>query len=399
MVRQMIKVCMVGYFYFNDTRVRRYVDTLIKAGIAVDILCLQGTDNQTPDKIKGFNLFTVPIPLLPKNLAGYALEYCLTFFLLSYQLLRLFIKNHYDVIHVHNMPDFLVFTAFIPKILGAKLLLDIHDPMPEVYMSKFGKRNKTTMGVRLIRLEEKISTMFADAVITANVNFKRNLVKRGVPDSKVTVINNFPNMNIFDRSKYSRESNHKNYTLIYPGTIEPRYGLEVAIKALPLIKKRINNIRLLILGRPRKHLYSLITMAEELGISSIVEFKMAIPIQEVPKQLVDADIGIYPAIPDPHMSIATPTKVLEYAAMGLPIISSRLQIIEDLFTDSSILFFEPGNVEQFAECVINLYQDPLLADKLVKNAAQILKINYSWKHEQQTYLYLIDCLLHKDKRN
>ena len=93
--------------------------------------------------------------------------------------------------------------------------------------------------------------------------------------------------------------------------------------------------------------------------------------EEVPRQIALADVGIYPALPDPHMSIATPGKILEFAVMGIPIVSSRLRIVEDFFTDAGVLFFEPGNVDKFAECIIDLYENPSRREELVQNADRI----------------------------
>ena len=92
------------------------------------------------------------------------------------------------------------------------------------------------------------------------------------------------------------------------------------------------------------------------------------------------------------MNFATPTKLLEYAMMGLPIISSRLDIIESLFDDSSILFFEPEQVNQFASCVLRLYEDPALRQELVRNADHRFIETHSWDQEFQSYLCVLQRL-------
>jgi glycosyltransferase involved in cell wall biosynthesis len=383
-----MKVCMVGFFvYSGDGRVKGYAESLYRAGVGVDVLSISGSGRKKTDENRGVRVFNIPIHRTRKNLGTYLLEYGSAFLFLGFLLTRMFFIEHYDVIHVHNMPDFLVFTGLIPKLFGAKIILDIHDPMPEVYMSKYPVA-KNGWGVRLIRLEEKTSTGFADAVITANSHFRENLVKRGVRSSKVTVVHNFPDPNIFNRSAYSsrKKKLHERFTLIFPGTIAPRYGLEVAIKAMPLIKSTVKNIRLLIIGQQVGYLNSLISLADRLGVASIVEFWPPMRIEDIPDMLMQADIGIYPALPDPHMTIAVPGKLLEFAAMGLPILSSRLEIVEELFDPSALMFFEPGNVDQFAQCVIKLYKNPKLREELVHNADRTFVQTHSW--EQEFYAYL-----------
>jgi glycosyltransferase involved in cell wall biosynthesis len=292
------------------------------------------------------------------------------------------------------MPDFLVLTAIVPKILGAKLILDIHDPMPEFYMSKFNKRNRG-LGVLLMRMQEKLSSLVAHGVITANSNFKRNLVKRGIPSNKITVIRNIPDSRIFNRGAYAKKDNRGGgcFTLIYHGTIAPRYGLYVAIRSLPLLIPKIPQLRFVIIGQPAEHVGELERLAKKLDVSSAVQFKHPVPMEEVPMEIMRADVGIYPAIPDPHMSVAIPSKVLEYAVMGIPIIASRLKVLEDLFADSAILFFEPGAESEFANCVLELYNNKKRRDELVRNVDSIFTLKRTWKSEKMKYFKVLNYLL------
>ncbi len=318
------------------------------------------------------------------------MEYMISLVLYTIWLTVLHLRNRYHVIHVHNMPDFLIFSALIPRLLGARLILDIHDPMPEFYQSKFNERQEHTL-VSLLKLEERISIGLAHHVITANPHFKENIVARGIFSSKISVITNQPDPRVFNRSAYTANRGEKrsDFSLIYPGTIAPRYGLSVAIRAVPELAKYIPDLRLVIFGPLSDHALELIELTEQLGITQYVEFHHPIPVDEVPRQMAMADAGIYPAFPDPHMSIAIPGKVLEYAVMGLPIVASRLQILEEMFPDESVLFFEPGNVEQFTDCVLRLYQNPALRSELVARVDRILAESQSWERECRRYLALI----------
>jgi len=386
---------MVGVFnYYGDARVKGYAESLHHAGVAVDVLSLHGFANNHGMAGTGIRVFSIPVYRTRKNLITYLLEYGSAFLHLSYRLTRMFLKEHYDVIHVHNIPDFLVFTSLIPKLFGAKVILDVHDPMPEVYISKYPNA-KNGLGVRLMRLEEKSSASFVDAVITANSHFRENLIKRGIRGSKITVVNNFPDPDIFNRSACSvvRGQPRERFTLIFPGTIAPRYGLEVAIRAMPLLQSRISNIKLLIIGKQVEYIKSLISLTERLGVASVVEFRPAVPNEEIPRLLAQADIGIYPALPDPHMSIATPGKLLEFAAMGIPILSSQLEIVEEIFDRSAVMYFEPGNSDQFAQCVLKLFEFPKLREDLVSNADRTFVRNHSWEQEFGVYLDVLAHLL------
>jgi glycosyltransferase involved in cell wall biosynthesis len=288
------------------------------------------------------------------------------------------------------MPDSLVLCALLPRLVGAKVILDIHDPMPEFYASKFQVQLDGT-AVRLLRLHERLSTALAHAIITANGNFRDNLVQRDVPTEKITVINNLPDPTLFAPSQaVTRPADRQAFTLIYPGTIAPRYGLEVAIRALPQLVEEAAGIRLLLMGGAQPaYLQELVQLAEQLGVAAHVTFRSPVPVDQVPTHLAQADVGIYPALPDPHMQIATPSKVLEYAAMGLPIVASRLKVLEDLFGDGAVLFCEPGNVQQFAACIIELYRNPARGEELARQARLMVSDAHTWPQEQRRYYALL----------
>jgi glycosyltransferase involved in cell wall biosynthesis len=393
---KLTRICIIVHKnYFFDSRVRRYAESLLKCGTQVDIICPPQKYITNVEAEKGLTIYTIPIQHHQRGRFGYVLEYGLSFVLYSIYLLFLHIKKPYQVIHVHNLPDLLAFSALIPRILGIPLILDIHDPMPELFISKYGEEaHKFTY--RLIVLQEKLSCMLANAVITANSLFKQNLVLRGTPAEKITVINNYPDLKIFNRSSYIhvRKERKETFTLIYPGTIAPRYGLQTAISALPLLITRIPNISLVIIGPEAQHKDHLKQIVEKLGLSAHTVFLPLAKNDEIPRRIAQADIGIYPALCDAHMNIATPTKVLEYAAMGIPIVSSRLRIIEELFGNSSVMLFEPGDVNQFAQCVIKLFENPSLREELVFKVDQEFVQKHFWENEFRDYLELLNQLLH-----
>ena len=384
---------VLKYYYF-DPRVRRYAESLIKNGVKVDVLCLQEEMSISNIDYDGLRVFTIPLHHIQGSRVRYLIETILSMFFFTIRLLELHFKNQYQIIHVHNMPDLLLLCAIIPKLMGAKLILDIHDPMPEVYLSKYGQDVNSIIGKILI-LQEKISCFLANAIVTANSNFKANLVRRGIPSNKITVVNNIPNSNIFNRASFQKEHQAKNkyFTLIYPGTFAPRYGLDVPIRALTLLVDKVPDILLLFFGPNSQYKVKLIELAAEIGVSSYTQFNSSIPLEELAKQISLADIGIYPALPDAHMSIATPTKVLEFAIMGVPIVSSRLLVIEDLFTDKGVMLFEPGNIDQFAKCILDLYKNPLKCKELVQNADRIFVQTHFWDREFTDYIGLLNKLL------
>jgi glycosyltransferase involved in cell wall biosynthesis len=390
-----VRICMLVHkHYYMDARVRRYAEALADHGVLVDVLCPRAAQLSLTGRRDAVRVFPIPCTHREGSVRRHLFEYLGALILYTHRLLVLHLKNRYQIIHVHNMPDFLVFAALLPRLLGAKLILDIHDPMPEFYISKYQVRSNG-LAVRVMRWQEKLSALLVHSVITANSHFRANVVHRGIPAAKVSVVRNLPDPRIFNRmaNRPRGRPTTDPFTLIYPGTIAPRYGLEVAIQALPFLIEHIPTVRLIIIGSGEKHLAELQNLAEALGVSPWVQFSGSISGEEVARQLDQADVGIYPALPDAHMSIAMPTKVYEYAVMGLPVIASRLRVLEEVFSDAAVLFFEPGDVVQFATRVRELFESSVKRDELVRNADCILARGHSWYDDRDLYLRLVNNLL------
>jgi glycosyltransferase involved in cell wall biosynthesis len=395
-----MKICMIVHKnYYADPRVKRYVNSLLNLGVSVDVICISEHDGRFHEKLDLLTVHTISLGHHHSSRTYYLFEYGLAFIFYFFKLTLLHLKNHYDVIHIHNAPDFLVFTALLPKLSGARIILDIHDPMPELYLTKFGG-NINGFISRAIQFQEKISCSMANSVITVNSMVRANLEKRGIPASKIRVVKNVPSLLLFDRRAYTnqRHLTKDSFILIYPGTLAPRYGLEISIKALVELIPKIPQICLVIIGGGNSsYKETLVQLAHQLGVISHVQFCSPVPVEEIPCILAGADVGIYPALCSPHMNIATPTKVLEYAYMGIPIIASRLSILEDLFGNSAIKYFEPGNDKHFAECVLELFETPALREELVRNADRVCKQENSWEDEFKVYISTINQLLPDNK--
>ncbi|MAT41898.1 MAG: hypothetical protein CL609_06120 [Anaerolineaceae bacterium] len=377
--------------YYVDGRVRNYVSHLSQIKQGVDILCVRRRSDQAPvDDDLNVRVVTIPISRYQKRM-NYAGEYFLAFWLYFFRITVLFFQNKYRVIHVHNMPDFLIFAALIPKLFGTRLILDIHDPMPEFYQSKFGAKENSFI-VKFIKIQEKLSIKFANAVITANENFKEQLIQRGVPPSKIIVLPNVPNPKLFQPKKKLDQSDSEKIILIYPGTIAPRYGLHVVIQAIAILKEEVPNLTLQIVGSSNEYLTELECLSESLGVRRMIDFHPAVPIDQIPALMQQATIGIYPAIPDSHMEIATPTKVQEFVAVGLPVIASRIKVLTQQFSDNAILYFPPGDAELFAKQIKLLINNPSLAENMVVTARSEWKKFRDWDCEEKKYLKLLSSL-------
>ncbi|MFX0196654.1 MAG: glycosyltransferase, partial [Candidatus Hodarchaeota archaeon] len=306
----------------------------------------------------------------------------------------LFVKHlryRYKLIHIHNVPDFLIFMGFIPKLCGAKLILDIHDILPEFFCEKFSRQFDSLLP-RLLLFIENISVRFADHVIVSNDLWREKIALRNrLPLSKCTTLLNYPILEYFTASK--SQSNPNSFRLIYPGTLSYHHGVDIAIRALALLKGKIPSIFLDIYTRSKNLDYSnsLASLIDQLGVRQIVNICDPLPTEAMIKELYKADIGIVPKRAGIFAAEAFSTKVLEFMAAGIPVISSRTKIDQYYFDDSMIMFFESENHEHLAECIYALYKDRSKREFLISNSKHFILQN-NWELKKAIYFGLIESL-------
>jgi len=383
---------LVHSYYPRDVRVRREAEALVEAGFKVSVICLrdqiqQGKDIEpSTDKANGVNVYRLPIYRKRGRTFRYIFEYIGLIILGGWKLIQLHLKNPFQVIHIHNMPDLLILAGLIPKWSGAKLLLDIHDPMPELYTLKTGIVQNRLVE-KTLRLEERFSCWIANYVISVNRAMYRNLKGKGIPPKKIFIIHNFPDTQYFPiKDNEIRWPRHKNQlVLLYAGTITEHYKLDLAIEALSIIIKNINCVKLIILGDGNE-LERVLKLASDLGISKYVEYMKTVDLEKVKDIMKDADIGISTHQGGVFGDLYFATKVLDYLTQGLPVICSRTDTMLLYIPEKALFYFKPGDAEDMAKQVLKIWNNPQLVSKKMKFAKKFTN-QYTWQNEKQKFVH------------
>ena len=389
----MARVCMVAYTHYpTDSRVRREAEALVERGDMVDVICLGNKGEQNPEYYNGVRMIKIQISRYRgSNAWTYITSYLQFFFIVLVKLANLQSKNDYQVIQVHTMPDFMVFAAIIPKLRGAKVLLDVHDLMPELYQSKFGFDAKQPV-IRFISWMERRSIAFANQAMAVHKPHLAALCSHGNPPGKFTVLLNLPDMKIFSHSNDSEPHDDSGLDLIYHGTVAKRNGLEVAIRAISTLKGDLENLTLRIIG-DGDDILRLSELVKELDLQAIVEIdKGMVPLEKLVPIIQKADVGIVPILYDEFTKYMLPVKLLEYVALGKPVICSRTETIEAYFDDSMVQFTSPGDIPELVEAIRFLYENPQRRRELSTNADKFNR-NYNWDKQKLAYYQLIDDLI------
>jgi glycosyltransferase involved in cell wall biosynthesis len=386
-----MRVCMLVYaFYESDNRVLRYAETLAKKGDHVDVIALRKGGQSFKGEVRGVNIYRIQ-KRVKNEKTQLTYIWRLTNFLVRSMILLslLHIKNAYHLIHVHNMPDFLVFAAFFPKIMGAKIILDIHDLMPEFYTSKFNKNGHEILFKTLVFVE-KICCAFSDHIIIANHIWYKKLTTRSVNEKICSVVLNYPDENIFFRRP--RKGNKNKFIIIYPGSLNWHQGIDLAIKAFASINDEIT---------AEFHIYgegtfrgSLENMISKLGLKEKVYLLGSLPREEVAEKMANADLGIEPKRDNAFAGDAMSTKILEFMSLGVPVIVSNTRVHQFYFKDSGIMFFESENEEDLARHMLLLYKNEMLRNELIQKGDNFVK-DYLWGKRKEEYLAVVNKLAKK----
>lgn len=392
--RPAYRVCMLVYaFYESDTRVMQYATALAKRGDTVDVLALRRNES-VPDFeiLNGVNVYRIQSRTVnEKGLLAYANKIIRFIWRSTWVLRHLHREHPYDIVHVHNVPDFLVFSALFPKMGGVPVILDIHDLLPELYASKF-KIDHDSLLFKCLTFAERCSAKFATHVIVANHLWRDRLVARSSTTQKSSVVRNHPDLDIFvAQSKHARKLNGR-FVLTYPGTLNGHQGLDVAIRAFASVSERMLDAEFHIYGEgPAKP--SLIELASELGMQDRVIFHDFLPSREVARAMATTDLAIEPKrATSAFGNEALSTKILEFMALGVPIIASKTKIHAYYYDDSVVRYYENDDVAQLAEQMVELRRNQALRENLAANALKYAQEN-TWDARKHEYLELVDVLV------
>ncbi len=400
--RAPLRIAMIGYTHYQtDPRCRREARLASANGWEVHFYALARDGRARTQTIDGIALHELPLDRYRgRRSREYLLSYLRFLFLSASAVFRAHRRHRFAVVHVNTMPDAMVLAALAPRLAGAKVLLDIHDVMPEIYMSKFGL-SAGHWKVRLIRSVEVLCARLAHAVLTAEHPKAELLIAHGIPREKIAVLLNLPDSTIFPAEPVSPLSSGKGigsdpaaeFRLMYHGTIALRLGLDQAVAAVGLLARQIPGLRLQILGEGDQ-LPDLRRQAEQLCIQDRIEFQEGLrPIEEIVPLLRAAHLAVLPTRRETSTDYMLPTKLLEYLILGVPVLCTATRTVKYYFGEDHPLLLEDPSPEALAakiSWVRNEYSEAL---RLTSELQGRFFGRYGWERHRQVYLDLLDRLI------
>jgi glycosyltransferase involved in cell wall biosynthesis len=373
-----------------DSRVQRQARALAERGDEVELVCVGEREEL---RVGTGRICAHPVARnkAKGSPAAYLRSYASFLARAAARLTALDLRRRFDVVQVHNMPDLVIATALAPRLRGVPVVLDIHDTFPELFATKFARRDGDLL-VRLLRGEERVCAACASRVVVVTTQARSRLEARGVGVGRTTVVMNSPDEGVFGAQRAPVIWPERGpLRVLYHGGLAPRFGAETAIRAVALLGDRPRAVHLRVCGSGEDR-DRLAALAEQLAPGRIEVTPAPVPFAQIPAELERAHIGVAPTLRDSFTELLLPVKLLEYVHMGLPVVASRLPCICEYFReDSELRMFEPGDPRDLADALAELVRDPSGARARAELAGERLR-EIAWERQRLEYLGLIDQL-------
>ncbi len=282
--------------------------------------------------------------------------------------LKLGLRRRYHVVHVHSLPDFEVFAAWTARLWGGKLLLDLHELFPEIFMARFRRGPKASL-TSLVRFLEAASMSVADRVLTVNDRTRAILVARGCPTDKLDVVMNSPDETVY-RPGVVMEEAHEGLRLVYVGGINPERDLGILVRATAAVAAS-ESVELHIVGYgARENVEVLRRLAADLGLGEKIHFGDSVPQEEVLRFLRASDVGVVTYERNPLTEVAVPNKVFEYIQAGKPLVLPDLPTLRELF-EGGALFYAPGDARDLGAQILSIWKQTVDVGALQRRARKV----------------------------
>lgn len=377
-----------------DRRVWQESLALVEAGYRVTVICPEGTkqDREPQATIDGVHILRYPLRPATGGPLGYLREYSLALWHTIRLALRVRRAGRIDVVHACNPPDLLFLVALALRAGGTRFVFDQHDLVPELFRSRFLTGGKLLYW--LTRILERMTYAAADAVISTNESYRRLAIERGGLDpSRVAVVRSAPDLLRFVRRPADDTLRRgKAHLIAYLGVMGPQDGVDYALRAVAILRDELgrDDVHTIFMGGGDAF-DDMVTLSEQLGVSDVVEFTGRVPDEFVQTCLSTADVCLSPDPLNPLNNLSTMNKVVEYMAMGCPLVS--FELAEARVSAGEAAIYVPANDERkFAEAIADLLDDPGQRARRGEVGRKRVERQLSWQISKEKLIAFYDDL-------
>jgi glycosyltransferase involved in cell wall biosynthesis len=364
-----------------DRRVWQEATTLRDAGYQVSIICPTGKGYEEKYQVlEDVHIYRHNLPMEGDGPIGYLIEYSVALFWEFFLSWRVLLTRGFDVIHACNPPDNIFLIGAFFKLFGKKFVFDHHDINPELYIAKFGRKG---FFYKVMIIWERLTFMTANISIATNESYRKIALERGrMQPENVTVVRSGPKL---DRLRIlppvESLKNGRKFLVGYVGVMGAQEGVDLLLQAAQRIVYELKreDVQFGLVGGGTS-LNDLQALAEELRLDDFVTFTGRVPDQELLEMLNTADVCVNPDVANEMNDKSTMNKIMEYMALGKPIV--QFDLTEGRYSaQEASLYAEQNNVVDLADKIIELLDNPEARQRMGSFGRERVENELSWDHE------------------
>jgi len=388
------KVCHLLYEeYPRDPRVRRYVNALNDKGLGCVVICSKRKRDSYYEELGLNRIYRIPVSKKRGSFLMTLVEYLLFSWISSVLLVYLGIKYRFKIIHTHTLPDFLIFAAIWNKLFSAKLILDLHEIFPELYMARTGAA-ADSFKVKLLKTAEKYSIKLADVLITIHDNARDIFVKRNpAAANKIHVV-----MNSVDPREFADSAlvPGDEFVIIYNGTIVKLLNLTIIVEAIKMLKDELpaedfGKIVFRLYG-DGPALEEILELAKSLGVEDKVQYMGYLQPADMRREVLKTSVLILPPVRNIYSDLFYTIKLIETIYLKIPVIATRLNTYKRYYSEEALYYFDSGDTRALAERIKEVFYDKALAQKKTETArAEYDKLG--WDIMRERYVEIVEGMM------
>jgi glycosyltransferase involved in cell wall biosynthesis len=362
-----------------ELQVRREADAFTEAGCDVDVIMLAGTGGEAGvTEVDGVRVHR----LVGAKSRGSKLQYFADYGSFLARVARLLhregARRPFDLVQINTMPDFLVLATLLERRRGTKVTVFFKEPTPELGYTIYG----SNLVRRALLASERLASRLAHASFTVTPELRQTYIDRGSNGERVHVVLNGTDLRHFGGGRVEPRRDPDRFVAICHGTIEHRYGHDVMLEAIRLVRDRVPNVQLRIIGTG-DYVDEVKRQIDAHDLADHVVFLGWLELEEVVAEVAGADVGIVAQLSSPYSNLVHTNKMFEYIMLGVPCIASRLHSVSKAFDDTQVEFYAADDAAALADSLERLATDPARRAELVENARKAYEAGYEWADQKQ----------------
>lgn len=367
----------------DDNRLQKQVAALLSTGYRVSVITRRDPSNEPLRHTSGLRLVEYPAPPDGASTVGHLVEFTVSLLWQAPALLRLHRRHPVDVLQICQPPDLFFPFARVMRLLGAKVLLDQRDLMPETLLQRYETVPSAPM--KVLSWLERQTQRSVDHSVTVNGHLRDRLVGAGGTPDRVSVVHNGPVLARVDAAMAGPRSGGHPHLVCWAGKMGKQdrvdQVLEVAHHVVHKIGRR--DCGFLVIGNG-ECLEELQARATELGLDDWVEFTGWLAEEELYRHLAGCDVGLDTSLQEE----VTPVKAMEYMAVGLPVLSFDVEQTRILVEDAGVRVTS-GDVDVLAKELVALLDAPEERRRMGALGRRKICEQLAWERQAETYLEVV----------